>query len=123
MLIQSKRLERKKHEVNNYNLKSGYLLVINRMNELLQDKFPTEEATLRYLESEEFKDFVRTFNTAMENINRTLKNIADNTSDLSSIVQSQSSMMDAYFQETTVQSKEMIEQYKKQYYLWENYLK
>jgi len=67
-------------------LRLGYRMVINRMNDLLQDKFPAEDATLRYLESEEFKDFYRDFKSSMEDIRSTLRKIADNTSDLSSIL-------------------------------------
>ena len=58
LLVKSKQLERKMNEADT-EARDGYRLVIDRMNKLLQDKFPAEEATLRYLESEEFKDFYR----------------------------------------------------------------
>jgi|ETNmetMinimDraft_26_1059896.scaffolds.fasta_scaffold15012_4 hypothetical protein len=51
LLIQSKRLERKMKDLDSDDMRTGYLLVIDRMSELLQNKYPAEEATLRYLES------------------------------------------------------------------------
>jgi len=119
LLIQSKRLSR---NMKSSNFKAGYLLVINRMDELLQDKFPAEDATLRYLESEEFKDFVRSFDDSMAEIKSTLKRISENTSNLSSILKKQSLMMDIHFKDAA-QEEKMANFYNKQFQDWERYLK
>ncbi len=52
------------------------------MYDLLQEKFDDSDATLRHLESQEFKDFVRTFKSVMNNIKRSLNKIQNNTSNL-----------------------------------------
>ena len=102
--------------------RDGYRLVIDRMNKLLQDKFPAEEATLRYLESEEFKDFYRDLKKSLASIEDTLKRIDSNASNLSSILRNQSRMMDSHFRKAA-QSKEMAAKYTEQHRFWERYIK
>lgn len=122
LLIQSKRLARKMNELENTSEGKGYLLVIDRMSELLQDEYPAEEATLRYLESEEFRDFVKEFKTTMQSIKTALADINDNTSDLSEIMREQSRMMDTHFKKNAY-SQQMANEYTKQYQDWERHLK
>lgn len=75
LLIKAKQIER---NGNNYSgdAKFGYILVTNRMYLLLQEKFDDSDATLRHLESQEFKDFVQEFKRAMRTVNDRLSNIA-----------------------------------------------
>ena len=62
----------------------GYDIILNRMYGLLQDKFSAEEATLRFLEAEEFREFVNEFKKTMRGISEILKNIEQNTSNIKS---------------------------------------
>ena len=121
LLVKSKQLERKMKDADT-EARDGYRLVIDRMNKLLQDKYPAEEATLRYLESEEFKDFYRDLKKSLASIQDTLKRIDSNTSDLSSTLKNQNQIMDSHFREAA-QSREMAAKYTEQHRLWERYLK
>jgi len=56
LLIRLKQISLQRRRAN-ANEQHGYLSIEERMSKLLQDEFPREEATLRYLESEEFKDY------------------------------------------------------------------
>ena len=121
LLVKSKQLERKMNDADAKD-RDGYRLVIDRMNKLLQDRFPAEEATLRYLESEEFKDFYRDLKKSLASIEDTLKRIDSNTSNLTSTLKNQSRMMDSHFRKAA-QSKEMAAKYTEQHRFWERYLK
>lgn len=121
LLVKSKQMERAMNSSSS-DVKDGYRLVIDRMNKLLQDKFPSEEATLRYLESEEFKAFYEELNSSLRRINQVLGRIEDNTSNLSSILKEQSNMMDGHFRKAA-QSKEMSEKYTKEYRNWDMFLR
>ncbi len=73
LLIKAKQIERYPLDNNiNHSSSMGYKIVANRMYELLQEEFTESEATLRHLESQEFKDFVKDFRYVMKNIQRTL---------------------------------------------------
>lgn len=97
LLIKSKQMARKMDDQVSKKSQQGYLLVIARMNQLLQEKFPYEDATLRYLESEEFKDFTRSFNRIMSDIQNSLSAIERNTGDIGIILKKQVSVMDQHF--------------------------
>ncbi|MBW2186834.1 MAG: DUF1566 domain-containing protein [Deltaproteobacteria bacterium] len=120
LLVKSKQLERMMNDVDS-SQQDGYRLVINRMNDLLQNKYPSEEATLRYLESEEFKDFYRDMKSSLSRINGFLEKISANSSDLRSIMQTQSQMIDSHFR-TAAQSSEMADEYTKQHRYWERFI-
>ena len=115
LLIKSKRMERQMNEIEKRSLRDGYYLVINRMNELLQDEFEEEEATLRYLESEEFKDFYKDFKKSQARIVRAINN-------LGGIIREQGRMIDGHFKDAA-QSKKLSEEYTRQHRYWERYLK
>jgi len=121
LLVKSKQLEREMNSPPS-SARDGYHLVIDRMNRLLQDKYPAEEATLRYLESEEFKDFYKALRHTLSNINDTLAKIENNTSDVSSILKNQSRMMESHFTKAA-QSREMAAKYTAQHRYWERYIK
>lgn len=121
LLVRSKQLERKARDVNS-DQRTGYMLVVNRMNELLQDEFPAEEATLRYLESEEFKSFYKDFKRILTRIDRKLEDIRSNTANLSSLIKDQTRLMDNHF-EKAAESREMSAELTKQHRYWERYLK
>jgi len=74
LLIKAKQIERNSSNYR-WDARQGYMLVVDRMYRLLQEKFDEADATLRYLESEEFKDFVQEFRSVMTKINHNLKNI------------------------------------------------
>ena len=102
---------------------NGYLIVLNRMSQLLQNKFPAEEATLRYLESDKFDEFHRTYNSAMEGILLISNQTADDSSYLDpTVLKQQSTAMKVYFSET-VHPSTMAEEYTKQDRIWEQYLR
>ncbi|WP_130536350.1 DUF1566 domain-containing protein [Thiomicrorhabdus indica] len=121
LLVRSKQLERKARDVNS-DQRTGYMLVVNRMNELLQDEFPAEEATLRYLESEEFKSFYKDFKRVMNRIDRKLADIRSNTANLSSLIKDQTRLMDNHF-DKAAESREMSAKLTEQHRYWERYLK
>ena len=83
-LIKAKQIERfpRDNELRG-NRKSGYLIVADRMYSLLQEEFDDSEATLRHLESQEFKDFVSDFKSIMRDIKYTLEKIEDNSNRIS----------------------------------------
>lgn len=81
LLIKAKQIERTGKEYGR-STKIGYMIVANRMYDLLQEKFDDTDATLRYLESQEFQDFVKSFKNVMNDIKRVLSRIENNTSDL-----------------------------------------
>lgn len=81
LLIAAKKIERKSNEYSGQ-AKFGYILIVNRMYKLLETEFDESEATLRHLESLDFKDFTRVFQTTMNQLNNTLQNISRNTYDL-----------------------------------------
>ncbi|SFR53964.1 hypothetical protein [Thiomicrospira sp. ALE5] len=120
LLVRSKQIERKARSSRGMQ-RAGYMLVVNRMNELLQEKFPAEEATLRYLESEEFKDFYRDFARLLSQIDRKLADIQSNTASLSSLVKEQTLLMDNHF-EKAAESRKMSEELTRQHRLWERSL-
>ncbi|WP_322406985.1 hypothetical protein U0358_02970 [Idiomarina sp. PL1-037] len=120
LLVRSKQIERKARDGSRAQ-RPGYMLVVNRMNELLQEQFPAEEATLRYLESEEFKSFYRDFKRALNRIERKLADIRSNTSNLTSLINEQTRLMDNHF-EKAVESREMSAELTKQHRFWERYL-
>ena len=122
LLVRSKQLERTMQSLGRDSERDGYRLVINRMNDLLQEKFPAEDATLRYLESEEFKSFYKSFNSSMRRINRNLDIIASNTSSLDSILRDQTHMIDWHFGEAA-RSEALAAQYTEDHRLWERYIK
>jgi len=75
LLIKAKQIERKAKDYSG-DASLGYILVTNRMYDLLQEKFDDSDATLRHLESQEFKDFVEEFKSAIKTVNYRLDNIA-----------------------------------------------
>lgn len=84
LLIKAKQIERFPRDNKLYgNRKSGYLIVANRMYKLLQEDFDDTDATLRYLESQEFKDFVIDFKKVMSEIQSTLDSINKNSRNIS----------------------------------------
>lgn len=83
-LIKAKQIERFPRDNDlRGNRKSGYLIVADRMYKLLQEEFDESDATLRHLESQEFKDFVSDFKDVMRNIRYTLEKIESNTDKMS----------------------------------------
>jgi hypothetical protein len=56
LLIQSKMLEQSSEDLPR-DQRIGYMMVVNRMNDLLKHEFDSTDAALRHLESNEFKSF------------------------------------------------------------------
>lgn len=85
LLIKAKQLERYPADNKlNSSEKVGYYIVVNRMYTLLQQEFDDTDATLRYLESQDFKDFTKELRSSLDHINATLLNIENNTSSIAS---------------------------------------
>jgi len=120
LLIQSKMLEQSAEDLTS-NERIGYVMVVNRMNNLLKSEFNRTEAALRHLESNEFKSFVKTFKSSMHDLKRQVARIAANTEDLSSIMKNQSKMMDNHF-ENAAQDREMATELTEQHRFWERYI-
>ena len=120
LLVQSKMLEQSAEDLSS-DEKVGYMMVVNRMNDLLKQEFNSTDAALRHLESNEFKSFVRTFKRSMKDLKRQVNRIADNTEDLSSIMQNQSSIMNNHF-ENASQDREMASELTKQHRHWERFI-
>ncbi|OKY27381.1 WD40 repeat domain-containing protein [Thalassotalea sp. PP2-459] len=119
LLVRSKQISRIANQYRYDN--TGYLLVIDRMNTLLQDMYPGQDATLRHLESEEFKDFHRDFSRAMRSLSTKLDNINDNVKDLKRHVAKQSDMIEQHF-EKAAQDRETASELTRQHRMWERYL-
>jgi len=81
LLNRAKMIERQAND-KSYDTKAGYTLIANRMYTLLQDRFISSDATTRYLESQEFKDFMQTFKSVMRDIGYKLDNIANYSSQM-----------------------------------------
>ncbi|XQW84885.1 hypothetical protein ACOYR1_17445 [Thalassotalea piscium] len=120
LLVQSKILEQSAEDLSS-DEKAGYMMVVNRMNDLLKQEFNSTDAALRHLESNEFKSFVRTFKRSMKDLKRQVRLIADNTADLSSIMKNQSSLMNNHF-ENAAQDREMASELTKQHRNWERFI-
>lgn len=120
LLVQSKILEQSAEDLSN-DEKVGYMMVVNRMNDLLKQEFNSTDAALRHLESNEFKNFVRFFKRSMKDLKRQITLIADNTSDLSSIMKNQSTMMNSHF-ENAAQDRDMASELTKQHRHWERFI-
>lgn len=119
LLVRSKQISRVANQYRYDN--TGYLLVIDRMNTLLQDMYPGQDATLRHLESEEFKDFHRDFSRAMRSLSSKLDNINNNVKDLKRHVAKQSDMIEQHF-EKAAQDRETASELTRQHRMWERYL-
>ncbi len=115
LLIKAKQIERYPLD-NNLNRSSsmGYKIVANRMYELLQKEFIESEATLRHLESQEFKDFVKDFRNIMKKIQRTLNQTNNYIKEVVSI--SKRGFEDAKA------DREMAAYYTKQHRDWEKFM-
>tara|TARA_B110000196_G_C21138602_1_gene662558 strand:- start:398 stop:1738 length:1341 start_codon:yes stop_codon:yes gene_type:complete len=120
LLVQSKMLEQSAEDLSS-DEKVGYMMVVNRMNDLLKQEFNSTDAALRHLESNEFKSFVKTFKRSMKDLKHQVSRIADNTADLSSIMKQQSSMMNNHF-ENAAQDREMASELTKQHRHWERFI-
>jgi DNA-binding beta-propeller fold protein YncE len=81
LLIKAKQIERQGNEYYG-DKKAGYVMITNRMYDLLQEEYNDTDATLRFLESEEFKDFVRTFKSVMRSMNDRLNDISRYSSEI-----------------------------------------
>ena len=81
LLIKAKQIERQGNEYHGIE-RAGYIIIANRMYDLLQEEYNDTDATLRFLESEEFKDFIRTFKDAMRSINDKLDHISRYSSEI-----------------------------------------
>ncbi|MBL0721129.1 MAG: hypothetical protein JJV88_00955, partial [Sulfurovum sp.] len=111
LLIKAKQIQRTSKDYNG-NAKSGYILVTNRMYQLLEDKFDDSEATLRYLESQEFLDFTKLFKSTMNNIQNVLNIIKENTNSIAnntSSIANNSADISKYARETVYISKQGFE--------------
>lgn len=120
LLVQSKILEQSSEDLPREH-RIGYMMVVNRMNDLLKREFNSTDAALRHLESNEFKSFVKTFKSSMRDLKRQVARIADNTEDLSSIMKNQSNMMNNHF-ENSAQDRQMSSELTKQHRFWERYV-
>ncbi len=121
LLIKAKQIERYPADNGIEDRKSGYLIVANRMYKLLQDKFDGEDATLRYLESQEFKDFVKSFRGIMNDIKYTLRKIQENTSSSSRYIKELVDISSKGFADEKA-DRAMVAYYTKQHREWEKYM-
>ncbi len=121
LLIKAKQIERYPADNDIENREAGYLIVANRMYTLLQDKFDDTDATLRYLESQEFKDFVHTFRNIMRDIKHTLNQIQDNTSKSSRYIKELVEVSSKGFSDAK-SDREMASYYTKEHRKWEKFM-
>ena len=121
LLIKAKQIERYPTDNDIEDRKAGYLIVANRMYRLLQDKFDDTDATLRYLESQEFKDFTRSFRNIMSDIKDTLHAIQNNTSSSSRYMKQLVEVSSKGFAEANA-DRDMASYYTKQHREWEKYM-
>ena len=81
LLIKAKQIEREGNEYYGVE-KAGYVMIANRMYDLLQEEYDDTDATLRFLESEEFKDFMKNFKKLMRSMNERLEDISRYSSEI-----------------------------------------
>lgn len=122
LLIQSKRLTRDMSLLNNSHVKTGYFLVVNRMNGLLQDQFPAEEATLRHLESQEFQSFFKSLTKTLKSIEAEVKTLNENSKRTIALYKQQVGVLKEHFTES-LQEQKMANYYNREHQKWERYLK
>ncbi len=120
LLIKAKQIERTGQDYsNNENL--GYLIVANRMYELLQEKFDDSDATLRHLESQEFQDFIQVFKKNMKNLNKTLQRIEGNTEEIARYSKAVVNISQKGFEDAKA-DRSMEAYYTQQHRDWEKYM-
>ncbi|RBW67017.1 hypothetical protein DS893_01200 [Vibrionales bacterium C3R12] len=119
LLIKAKQIERYPvdNKLSNEN-KVGYLLVADRMYKLLQQEFDEADATLRHLESKEFKDFVKDLNSSLDRIQSTLDKIDNNSRRTASYVQESIAVSKKGFSDASA-DRGMSEYYLKKHREWE----
>jgi len=117
LLIKAKQIERTAQDYNG-NAKAGYIIVANRMYQLLQDKFDDSEATLNYMDSLDFKDFSNSFKQAMKDIKYILNKINNNTSDISRYAQESLTISKQGFEDAKADRK-MTKYKNEQHHKWE----
>ena len=120
LLIKSKIIEQS-GKTTDRNWRIGYMLVVNRMNDLLKKEFDSTDAVLRHLESNEFKHFVNSFEKSMSKLSRQLSSISKSSSDLANILKNQSSMMNNHFK-NAAHDREMAAKITKQHRFWERHI-
>ena len=103
------------------NNKAGYEMVINRMSNLLTEKFEATDASLRYYESKEFTDFVATFKDTMNEVKSILNQISSNTSDISSYTQKLVNVSEQGFADAKADRK-MTEYKNQKHREWEKFM-
>lgn len=121
LLIKAKLIERYPKDNDLQDKGAGYIIVANRMYQLLQDKFDDTDATLRYLESQEFKDFVSTFKDTMSDIQRTLHKIEKNTGDTAHYTKKLIDISSQGFANAHA-DREMASYYAKQHRKWQKFM-
>lgn len=122
LLIKAKQIER--YPIDNklgYNEKSGYFIVANRMYDLLQNEFDEADATLRHLESQEFKDFVKELQSSLEKIRKTLEKIKDNTRRAADYAKEAVDVSKKGFSDANA-DRAMSEYYSKKHREWEKFM-
>lgn len=117
LLIKAKQIERQADEYSGAT-KAGYLIVANRMYELLQAEYDDTDATLRYLESREFKDFVHVFKDIMKDVSRILNRIESNTERMGNYAKEMVSVAQKGFDDAKA-DRDMAAFYTKQHRDWE----
>jgi len=110
LLIKAKQIERQGNEYYG-DKQAGYVMITNRMYDLLQEEYNDTDATLRFLESEEFKDFVRTFKSVMRSMNDRLDDISRYSSKILEVSKQGFSEANA--------DRDMSEYYAKEHREWE----
>ena len=110
LLIKAKQIERQGNEYYG-DKQAGYVMITNRMYDLLQEEYNDTDATLRFLESEEFKDFVRTFKRVMRSMNDRLDDISRYSSKILEVSKQGFSEANA--------DRDMSEYYAKEHREWE----
>lgn len=91
------------------------------MSQLLQEKFPAEEASLNYIESDNYAGLRRHYKSTLEEIRQTTKRIAADKGDFAPLIAEQGKTVHTYFS-TSAQSDAMAQLYAQQYEQWEQYL-
>lgn len=102
--------------------KNGYLMIVERMNRLLENMFPAEQATVDHLRSGEFRAFHNDLKNSLSSIKSSLDAIQGDVAKVASLLSEQTAVMDRHFQEAA-QSQKMSDELTRQHRLWERYEK
>ena len=117
LLIRAKRIDREGSNQSDEAAKMGYTIIFARMTSLLEKTFDTDDATVRYLESEELKRHFKQLSGVMRRIETAVEEIRNTSADIKNLVEEQTVLIDKRFSEAS-EERAINEKYAQQHRDW-----